>query len=361
MQKWFQRFILTINILLALALLMSYLAKYISPSLSLVIALSGMAHSYLLTSFIFMSIVFLFLKNLKWLFFNLSIIILGWSNLQSWVQLNISSSEKADFRILSYNIKLFDLYDWRNNQDHKTAILNFVKQQKPDIVSFQEFYYDNNNHFLLDSIAISLEMPYYYVIDSRFLRGVSHFGQAIFSKMPIKYSEPIRFPNTSNMSFFCDIEVKKGQIVRVFNNHLESYRFQKNDYELMQDIKEKKTDINKVSGLIERLKLALVKRSYQAEKVSSLINASPYPVVVTGDFNDTPNSYTYYQISRYLSDAFIENGSGFSNTYKGSFPSFRIDYILYGKGLKSTSYQRIKFDVSDHYPIFADFILDKKD
>ena len=158
------------------------------------------------------------------------------------------------------------------------------------------------------------------------------------------------------MSLYCDVEVKKGKLVRVFSNHLESYRFHQNDYELMQDIKDKKTGLDKVPGLIDRLENALVKRSYQAEKIASLVNASPYPVIVTGDFNDTPNSYSYYQISRYLSDAFIENGRGFSNTYKGSFPSFRIDFILYSEELESVNYQRLPFDASDHFPIFSDFI-----
>ncbi len=359
MQKWFNRFILTINGILAFALLISYLSKYISPSLSFLIALLGMAYSYILVSFIISSIILFLSKNRKWFLVNIIIILLGWGSLNSWIQFNSPSKETPDIKLLSYNIKLFNLYNWKHNQEHKNAILNFMKKENPDIISLQEFFY-NNSDFSLDSISAALKMPYYYIADSRFLYGSSHFGQAIFSKFPIKKSEVIRFPNTNNLSFFCDIEIKENKIIRIFNNHLESYRFHEDDYRLIQNLRKKQTDISKILGLKERLELALIKRSYQAEKVSSLVNSSPYPVIVTGDFNDTPNSYTYHQISRYLYDAFIEKGNGFSNTYKGSFPSFRIDYILYSKGLKATSYQRIKFDGSDHFPIFANFILEKE-
>lgn len=359
MRKLAFRLFLVINWALGLALILAYTAKYLSPSLSLISAFAGMAYPYFLVAFILSSTFLLLLRKFKWLLLNLLIILLGWSNLSSWIQFNPSCDKPADFRIMSYNVKLFDLYNWQHNQKSKVKILEFIKEQKPDLVSFQEFYYDNND-FRIDSVKKVLDLPYYYVADSRYLNNKEHFGQAIFSKYPIQSSKLIPFPTTSNMALYCDVEIKKGHTVRVFNMHLESYRFQEDDYELMNDIKHQKididqNDIDKVPGLIQRLETALIKRSYQAEKMASIINASPFPVIVTGDFNDTPNSYAYHQISRYLSDAFIENGWGFSNTYKGSFPSFRIDYILYSNALESVNYQRLKFDASDHFPIYSDF------
>jgi endonuclease/exonuclease/phosphatase family metal-dependent hydrolase len=238
-------------------------------------------------------------------------------------------------------------------------MLNYIAKQNLDIVSFQEFYYDNKD-FLIDSVADALNLPYYFVTDSRFLHGFQHFGQAIFSKYPIRNSELVRFPNTTNMALYCDIEVRPNKIIRVFSNHMESYRFSQTDYQLMNGIKDKETHIDKIPGLVERLKLALIKRSYQAEKMASLINSSPYPVIVTGDFNDTPNSYTYHQMKGKLQDAFEASGRGFSNTYKGAFPSFRIDFILYSSELRTSNYERLDIDVSDHYPIISDFYFAKE-
>ena len=75
------------------------------------------------------------------------------------------------------------------------------------------------------------------------------------------------------------------------------------------------------------------KRSLQAQLVKSYINKSPYPVIVAGDFNDTPVSYTYGKIRKGLNDSFVTSGYGAGFTYKGNYPPNRIDYILYDNNL----------------------------
>ena len=361
MKKIFLTIFLGINTTIGVLLLLSYTASYISPTFAWPIALLGMAYPYLLTSFLSLTILLLLFKRYKILFVNILIIFLGFNDLASWIQLN-SSKKKVNcesFRLMSYNVKLFDLYNWKNNKKHQKEMLRLIKKQNPDIISFQEFYHDEID-FFADSVAKALAMPYYKIIDSRFSRNVSHFGQAIYSKFPIVNTEIIKFPQTTNRSFFCDISLPSDKVIRVFCNHLESYRFQKEDYQLMEKLPKKRKMLLKSAGILKRLKKALVKRSYQAEKVSSYINASPYPVIVTGDFNDTPNSYAYHLISKNLQDAFETSGNGFSHTYKGAFPSFRIDFILYSKDLNALTYKRLKFGYSDHYPICSKFCLNKK-
>ena len=85
--------------------------------------------------------------------------------------------------------------------------------------------------------------------------------------------------------------------------------------------------------------------------ISNYIKDSPYPVVVMGDFNDTPQSYAYRKIKKGLHDAFKISGRGFGNTYAGELPSFRIDYIMYSNPLISYQFKRIKTEYSDHFPI----------
>jgi endonuclease/exonuclease/phosphatase family metal-dependent hydrolase len=82
-----------------------------------------------------------------------------------------------------------------------------------------------------------------------------------------------------------------------------------------------------------------------------MIEQSPYPVIICGDFNDTPSSYTYHQLSEGLIDAFKESGNGIGHTYGGALPSFRIDYILHDERFKSTRFNTIRSKFSDHYPI----------
>ena len=81
------------------------------------------------------------------------------------------------------------------------------------------------------------------------------------------------------------------------------------------------------------------------------IRKSPYPVIVCGDFNDTPVSYAYRTVLGDLKDAFVESGRGISNTYNGILPSFRIDYILYDPKFSAGNYRRDKVYLSDHFPV----------
>jgi endonuclease/exonuclease/phosphatase family metal-dependent hydrolase len=101
------------------------------------------------------------------------------------------------------------------------------------------------------------------------------------------------------------------------------------------------------------MKLAFIFRAKQARTVAEHIKKCPYPIIVCGDFNDTPLSYTYQILSEQLNDAFSEAGFGISNTYNGFLPLFRIDYVLHSERFKAISYQSEKVAMSDHFPVVA--------
>ena len=109
--------------------------------------------------------------------------------------------------------------------------------------------------------------------------------------------------------------------------------------------------MNEIKDISHRLKYAFRKRAHQADVLSDHIHTSPYPVIVCGDFNDTPVSYTYHKIRGDLVDAFIESGRGIGNTYSGMFPSYRIDYILHSRNLRSGGFETVRVDYSDHFPV----------
>jgi endonuclease/exonuclease/phosphatase family metal-dependent hydrolase len=116
-----------------------------------------------------------------------------------------------------------------------------------------------------------------------------------------------------------------------------------------------KEKMKEVKGLSVSLKKGFVKRALQAEIVKSQINRSPFPVMVVGDFNDTPVSYAYRKIRSGLYDSFVNSGYGAGFTYKGNYPPNRIDYILYDNSLTNSYFEIIKVKYSDHYPIIAYF------
>ena len=119
--------------------------------------------------------------------------------------------------------------------------------------------------------------------------------------------------------------------------------------------------MEEVRDIGSHLKQAFILRSEQASVIANYIKQSPYPVIVMGDFNDTPVSYAYRRIRKGLYDAFRESGRGFGNTYAGELPSFRIDFIMYSDPYRSHDFKRTKMKSSDHYPITTYLYPDASD
>ena len=113
--------------------------------------------------------------------------------------------------------------------------------------------------------------------------------------------------------------------------------------------------MSNVTEIYKSLINGFASRSLQADRVKQHITTSPYPVIVAGDFNDTPVSYTYRKMRRGLRDAFVEAGYGAGFTYRGKYPPNRIDYILYNEEIECNDFDIVKARYSDHYPIIAYF------
>ncbi len=104
-------------------------------------------------------------------------------------------------------------------------------------------------------------------------------------------------------------------------------------------------------SLLEEVKNGFVKRSVQTDLIQNSISTPPFPVLVCGDFNDSPTSYTYNTIKGDLQDTYMNSGSGSGRTYIGEFPSFRIDYIFADSTLESSNYRTHPEELSNHHPI----------
>jgi endonuclease/exonuclease/phosphatase family metal-dependent hydrolase len=142
---------------------------------------------------------------------------------------------------------------------------------------------------------------------------------------------------------------------RVYNCHLQSVNLDSEQYQILDSLKfryddEQIAEIRDISG---RLRDAFIKRAAQADIIKADISTCPHPVIVCGDFNDTPVSYTYRTIRDGLLDAFSESGWGLGRTYNGEFPSFRIDYILHSESIEALYFSREKIMLSDHFPIIG--------
>ena len=148
-------------------------------------------------------------------------------------------------------------------------------------------------------------------------------------------------------------------MVRVFTTHLQSVLFKSNDYRNIELIKSGSSDSMLEASKSVALKLARGYRfrSQQVKIVRHQLDTSPYPEIICGDFNDVPNSYTYFKIKGDRKDAFTQAGKGIGRTFSNVAPTLRIDYIMTNKRFEIQQYMRYFVPYSEHYPVLADLTL----
>jgi endonuclease/exonuclease/phosphatase family metal-dependent hydrolase len=265
--------------------------------------------------------------------------------------------------VMSYNVHLFDWYNWRNPWEKRNKILDQIKDAKPDIICFQEFFNSPKDKFItLDSIIAQNGLKYFHFEKYVLKKPFNGYGMMIFSRWPIVNRGRFEFDGTrGNAATFADVLIKEDTI-RIYNLHLESNRLKPEDYEFINDVGKGNSELKKDGwrNLARRLKNAATVRASEADTVASHIAQSPHPVIVCGDFNDSPTSYTYNHLSTGLKDAFLQKGVGIGQTYVGTAPSFRIDFILHHPGFQTTWFETHPEELSDHHAISARIKLDKE-
>ncbi len=361
----FIKFILiSINVFFAVLLILSAYSSLIDPVDLVFPSFLGLAFPFiLLCNVIFIVFWIIFSKRL--LFLSVISILISLPGLLNFLQFNLPGSEVDTIKVMSYNVRLFDLYNWSDNIETRDKIFDQLSGQNADIYCFQEFYHtDQKGKFeTRDTLITFLNAKNYREAYTHKMRGEQYFGIATFTKFPIINSGKIIFENDdNNICLYTDVKVGSDTI-RIYNLHIASIRFSYDDYTFVENIdsKSQSEDLEKGARTIyHRLSNAFVKRSIQSKKILKHVKLSPYPVILCGDFNDSPNSFCYDLFSAVLDDSFKEAGRGIGKTYIGAFPSFRIDFIFHSKELKAQNYITLPGKFSDHHAIVSRIkILDK--
>ncbi|TAL62889.1 MAG: hypothetical protein EPN85_01530 [Bacteroidetes bacterium] len=342
------------------SLLLSYLSPYANPKDYWLFAFFGLAYPYLLlVNVIFLTWWIMRWNKLYWL--SLACILIGWMNMKNLFHLSLNPHQPGrtgEVKVLSYNVRLFDLYNWTHNKDTRDKIFSFLKNESADIVCLQEFFQGDSGYFETLNPLLDITQPESYHVEYTLTRRKKdHWGIATFSKYPMLKKGTVLFKSMgNNICIFSDLKIG-NDTVRVYNMHLQSISFGYADYKFIDALKEKNDtldaeDIEIASkNILRRIKRAFIKRSEQAERILQHIVSCKYPVIVCGDFNDTPFSYTYHAFSEILEDAFMESGTGIGSTYLGAFPSYRIDYVFHSDHFTSSGFEVLPEKLSDHYPI----------
>lgn len=352
--KLFGYVILGVNVIFAGLFIFCAYSPYINPVVYPVLSCIGLAFpAFLLINICF----FLFWLLLHWQYSLISFFafVCCFSSIRTYIPFNFKVEQvpKKTFKLLSYNVMAFD-EDKKHTKDKPNPILEYLQNCDADVICMQEFIMGLDKHHLRKADVDNALKSYPYKV---FNKVGENNGLACYSRFPIISYERLEYESLYNGSVVYKIKIE-GDTMTFINNHLESNKLTYEDkavYESM--IKDPKAE--KVSSgmrlLVSKLAEASSIRAKQAQVIANIIKGyNNSPVIVCGDFNDTPISYTHRVIAQDLDDAFIQSGCGLGISYNQNKFYFRIDNILISKELESYNCTVDNtINDSDHYPIWC--------
>lgn len=275
----------------------------------------------------------------------------------------ILNKQPGSIRIVDWNVgNMYGLSSSPDKRKHnRLEIAGAILKLNPDIICLQEFNNSltqgpqANNIALFDSLY-----PYHFFskdVDKN--RGFYQYGSIIFSKMPIVKTERLPYPlNSYESLIYADILLKQGDTFRMYTSHLQSFKFNSSDYADIERIKDQDNQTVEASkNIIVKMKTAFRRRSSQADVIKKALVAVPYRSIICGDFNDVPNSYTYFTVRGLRQDAFLQKDFGIGKSFNALAPTLRIDYILPDTTFNIHQFDMVDEGLSDHYMLVSDVSL----
>ncbi|WP_143961793.1 endonuclease/exonuclease/phosphatase family protein [Litoribacter populi] len=276
---------------------------------------------------------------------------IGYNFLGATYQLNPAVEDAEGLSVMSYNVRLFNLGIAQDDKKSFTKnSIQWAREFPADIKCFQEFYqnYTIPTYNSIKQISQDGTFEYKYEIMEGDAKRNS-YGLATFSRYPIINSGKVFQNRWTNGAIFTDIKINQDTI-RVYNTHLESMNIKADDLNNVDGIKENYRDT------FRKLKNGTEIRASQVQVLQEHISNSPHPVIVAGDFNDLPYSFTYQTLKKELLNAFEEGGRGFGFTFNRVLFFLRIDNIFYSPIFQIKDFNTHReVDYSDHYPVSAVF------
>jgi endonuclease/exonuclease/phosphatase family metal-dependent hydrolase len=263
------------------------------------------------------------------------------SYIYDFIPFNWRSEQPQDaLKVISFNV------GGMTEEDQRLQLVEFVKEMGADIFCMQEVH--GNWMGRADVKAMLDSMQY------RCLKGS---GECIITRLPVVGDTiHISYPTRKNNSSLGCRLIYQDDTILVVNNHLESNALSDDDKsefkEMMKDPQKEK--VKKGSrNLAGKLGDAATYRGPQADSLVALVKAyGDRNVILCGDFNDTPISYTYQRLARSMKSAYRDSGSGMGISFNQRGFPVRIDHIFMTKEWESSQTRIIsRLDISDHYPI----------
>lgn len=352
---------MTLNLLAVTLLLAADLAGLVPPTKLQLPALLAIGFEVLALVNAVFAVSWLFSSHKSWCVVSVLALLISFTPLRATFSHRMRASSVSDtatssrLKILSYNTHLLQ----ENTPFEKNELLRYIHNSDADVVCLQEYaVYKDAQYPTFQQVKDYLTevFPYTY-FDFSVHNQRLQYGLAVYSKYPLLNKTTIPIRASGNGANYCDIVVRDDTF-RLFNNHLQSNSLQSSEIDSLLAITTRTTS---------KLLSAFAARTAQVEAVRAAIDASPYPVIVCGDFNDVPASYAYRRLSKGLQDAFLTTSflrTGHTYVRSSALPWFhnatfgpgiRIDYILTDPMLRATDFRIDRVAYSDHYPVMAAF------
>jgi endonuclease/exonuclease/phosphatase family metal-dependent hydrolase len=340
-----------LNLLLVLVTLLCYLSPYVPPARFSWLGILGTGYPILVICHVFFLLFWAWQwKNYWW--YSALALLTGVMYLGHFFGIQTSPVLSADnIRIATYNIGSF---------------YNLNTGKRPDTAGFNRLIWATDADVLcLQEVALKTSVLDRHLKKYRSLTAYPYrFWQkgtsaVIFSKFPIVNQGQIKLDTYVNGCIFVDLNVH-GRKIRVYTIHLQSNKITvaTNDLASEGDLSEKET-WSKAKHIVDRVRNVAGVRAKQAAIIKAHQEQSPHPAVICGDFNETPLSYTYRQLSAGMQDAFYSAGSGLGFTYSGKYPFLALDYILADRTFNIYYSKVVRSSYSDHYLVVSDIKWNK--
>jgi endonuclease/exonuclease/phosphatase family metal-dependent hydrolase len=247
------------------------------------------------------------------------------------------ASKGKNVTIVTTNVRGFKDAAWKAVS--KDLSLRFIRDHQPDVLMLQETRDNRHKVPLFDEIKAASGLGKRHQPKRKTLATYADNPTFIADKFPSRHS--------FNGFLVTDVKTDLGTI-RLINAHLQSNRISKMAGEIGKD-SDVKEEIDRAESMLRSYGASAAIRASQAEEIRAYVEESPYPVIVGGDFNDVPSSYTYQRIlTPRLRDAWVKKGFGMGTTFTGPLPGLRIDFLLVDTSLNIKAIERFDTGFSDH-------------
>lgn len=343
-----------------IAMTLSVLNPYVNPKQFVWTSFFGLAfwEIFLFNLLIFLALLLLWSRKVWIAVLALAIAIPG---LKKSYSVGSQAKEEGFIRVMNYNVHRFYHIDGQTEKEaFANQLINKVIEQNPDVLCCQEFNAFKagvSRNKCIELFAQKTGFQYIYLNTKR-----SYGGNVVFSKYPLQKVEADKGLGSEITSGVL-VAVDAGEKGRFYlaNLHLLSFNVTNDEIDVLTNSSELRNQFDTIGmSVMRKLKYAFERRANEIEVVLESLEPLDGPIVVCGDFNDTPLSFTYKRMQDAgFEDSFTKSGRGIKPTYAWKLPLMRIDYIWGNKHIKPLKFKRFKDKASDHYPIMLDFKIEQ--